>query len=81
MDKRIPSYEEFRQKVKDSFWECRIFLKEEEVDEYLLREENETLIRNKYKTSIEKINNGEMTILQMMHGAVGAVAYCLYMLW
>ena len=78
-----PSYEEFRNLVKQ---DCRThdFLKdlsEEELEEYLSREDSTREIKSSYESDLEKFKNGEITEQIFRMGCVYAVSNCLFLMY
>ena len=75
------SYEEYYNRVKD---DLRGYLSgykvtEEEVEAYMQREED--VIKNHYKSSNKKFENGEITLNVFQVGSVCSTAWCLNLMY
>lgn len=77
---KAPTYEEFFQAVKKSFWGGWRSLSEEEVDRYLATEEAQSELK-RYSGYLARFNAGEITRNVFMVGGVSSVANCLILLY
>lgn len=78
-----PSYKEFRDLVKQ---DCRKYdflkyLSDEELEEYISREDSEKTIRDSYECDLEEFEQGKFSEQVFRMGCVYAVSNCLYLMY
>ncbi len=77
MDKKIPSYEEFRACVKEHFKQFWSNLSDAEVEKYLSSEEAVQEIRREYNEAVADMKAGKITEKNFLIGYAGGVGTCL----
>lgn len=73
------SYEEYYNRVKEELKFLLSNLTEEELDDYMQREED--VIKNNYKSSNKEFENGEITLNVFQVGSVCSTAWCLWLMY
>ena len=73
------SYEEYYNRVKEELKFLLSNLTEEELDDYMQREED--VIKNHYKSSNKEFENGEITLNVFQVGSVCSTAWCLDLMY
>ena len=78
-----PSYEEFRALVKQDVrkYDFLKALSEEDLEEYLSREDSEREIRSSYESDLEEFQQGKFVEQVFRMGCVYAVSNCLFLMY
>lgn len=71
--KRVLNFAEYKSAVKKEFWDCARFLDENEVDEFMNKEETKRIVSERYEIYKKDTNDGV--------GAPSSVGYCLGLMW
>ena len=82
MDKEpAPTFEEYKELVKQHLKSLLFRLSDRELTEYIESEDSIFEIKNSYNTAVEKYKTGEITYRVFTVGCVSSVTYCLYMMY
>ncbi len=77
----MPTFEEFKNLVKEHFRWYYKNLSEKEIDEYINSEDSMQVIQSEYNRHVKQFKRGEITEEVFRIGCVSAVGHCLYMLY
>ena len=76
-----PTYEEFREMVKEDLAKTLSNISRTRLEEYLNEEDSIDVIRHEYDYSVKQLLRGEITEKIFRNGSVSAASYTLYLLY
>lgn len=77
----MPTFEEFKNLVKEHFRWYYNDLSEKEIDGYINSEDSRQAIQSEYNWSVKQFKIGEITETIFRNGSVSVAGHCLYMLY
>lgn len=77
----MPTFEEFKNKVYQSYKKSLQVHDQNEVDEYFKSEEAEQEMRNEYDNLVKRVKNGEIEKSVILTGGAGGCAQCLVLMF
>lgn len=79
--KPTPTYEEFREAVKEWLIPMLEEATEEEIEKYLSSKDTTEILRRRYEEGASEYEAEKITYEVFTGGVIGSVGYCLYMLY